>query len=369
MRLQLIFGHTALLGCTLVATAAAEVPAATATVRFYADDDHVTVVSPAAAARAPLGALTSVAVDAVVDIVSAASVDVLTSASPAAVHEVRTEVGAVVTRRVPWGAATTVAASARGSTERDFLFLGASLGAHAEFAERNTTLEVRYELERDTVGSSVDPSFSRRRHGHRLAATLTQLLDDHTVVDLIADGTATSGYQASPYRRIALERPGWPSAIYVDEVTPTARVSLAVAARLRRELRSTWFATATYRYCFDDWALVSHTAAAEVRHRIGDRWLLGIALRGYQQRGASFYRGSYQLTPQAVAPSLRTRDRTLGPMRDLAASVTIDRTLGTTERWHVVAAVGAIAWWYFDDPAQAHRRAVTSTLSVSASLE
>jgi hypothetical protein len=65
------------------------------------------------------------------------------------VRERRVESGVVLTRRLPWGAATTVALGARGSHERDYLALGAHVGARAELAERNTTVEVRYEVERD----------------------------------------------------------------------------------------------------------------------------------------------------------------------------------------------------------------------------
>jgi hypothetical protein len=369
VRLQLIARGVVALGAlaALAAPARAEQADATATMRVYADDDHVTVVSPAASANASLGAQTRVALDVVVDVVSAASVDVLTSASPGPVRERRVESGVVLTRRLPWGAATTVALGARGSHERDYLALGAHVGARAELAERNTTVEVRYEVERDAVGSVVDAAFARRRVGHRLSVTMSQLLDDRTVLDVIGDGTIATGYHASPYRRVALERLGWPVPLYVDEVTPRARRSVAIAARVRRQVAATWFATSTYRFVVDDWALSSHTATLELRHPLGARFLVGAAVRGYVQGGAAFYRGAYVLDGGAPPP-LRTRDRTLGPMRDVAATLTVDRALDADARWHLVLAGGVLAAWFLDNPAQASRRAVTSTLTLAASL-
>lgn len=375
MRLQLISRWLAVVtvGRALAADPAhaelpPERPTATGTLRVYADDDHVTVVSPAVMASTPVDGRTSIAIDVVVDVVTAASVDVLTSASPKAVHETRVETGLGVTRRLPWGAATTIALGALASVERDYRALQAGGEARAEFAERNTSVALRYDVEHDAIGSAVDAAFARRRRSHRLVATLSQLLDDRTVLDLIGDGVLARGYHASPYRRVLLSQLAWPTATAVDEVTPSGRLSVALAVRLRREVVARWFATAAYRFYVDDWALTSHTATLELRHALRERTLIGATLRGYVQAGAEFYRSAYAMTESGAAPALRTRDRTLGPMRDLAGSLIVDHALDADARWHLVLAVGALGSRFLDNPAQAARHAVTSTVSVSAAL-
>ncbi|MCE9580567.1 MAG: hypothetical protein K8W52_46030, partial [Deltaproteobacteria bacterium] len=127
MRLQLILacvlGAPAL--APLVAVAEPPPDEVSATMRVYADDDHLTVLSPAAHAQVSTGRLTG-EVDAALDAVSAASVDVMTSASPRAVHERRLEVGLGGTLR---RAALAIRGGAQVSHERDYDAVRLGLGA------------------------------------------------------------------------------------------------------------------------------------------------------------------------------------------------------------------------------------------------
>lgn len=365
MRLQLIA-----VAITTIATSAAAIadptdPAtATASFRVYADDDHVTVVSPGASVTTWLGARTTLAVDTTVDAVTGASVDVVSSASPATVHERRVELGTSVTRMVPVGAATSTSVGARISHEHDYDALRAFAIVRAELADRNTTVELRYAAGHDDARAVTDPMFHRTRNSHELITTLSQVLGKRTIADLIGDVAWLSGYHASPYRQVPVSLPSWPLPILVDEVTPTRRASLAVAARVRHAIGDHWFATSTYRFYGDDWSVTSHTATVELFHQVTDRWLLGALGRGYVQDGAWFYRASY--VDADGPPAMRTRNRTLGPMRSLYLSSTVDTTVRAD--WHVVLALGVLASWFPEFPAQAERRALVTTMSLTAPL-
>jgi len=102
VRLQLIAAAIASTATLSTATADPTDPdAVTSSFHVYADDDHVTVISPSTRVIAGLGPRTSLAVDATIDAVTGASVDVVSSASPATVHERRVEIGTSVTRILP----------------------------------------------------------------------------------------------------------------------------------------------------------------------------------------------------------------------------------------------------------------------------
>ncbi|RMH38625.1 MAG: DUF3570 domain-containing protein [Deltaproteobacteria bacterium] len=325
--------------------------------RVYADDDRVTVVTPSAAAVVPLAERWLVDVNVAVDVVSAASVDVVTAASPVDVRERRYEVdaGAAFAPR----ADRELRVRAIGSHENDYDALRASLGGRVEVARRNATIDVAYTYAADRAGMRTDPDFERTRTGHELALSFTQIVDRRTYVDLVAEAHRYDGYHASPYRSVPVVDPASPQILRVDEVTPAVRTSAAALVRVRRALEwpARWYGRADYRLYVDDWDVVSHTAEAGAIVPLADRAELGVRLRGYAQSAAEFYRPVYQ-TP---APAFRTRDRKLGPMRSLYADWTI--RVG----WFIASA-GVARWWYLDDPAQSGRLAVIASAGVAVPL-
>lgn len=355
MRLQLIGALAAVIAVRQAGAQPADDPAASATLRVYADDDHVTVVSPSAMVRAAAAHGTTVTVDTTVDAVSAASVDVTTSASPRAVSEQRIELGVAGTYRRERGP-TWLTLGMRGSHETDYDAMRARVGARRELAQRNAALELTYVLGADVARSAMDSTFRATRTSHELMVTASQVLGPRSVADLIGHATIASGYHASPYRDVLVGQPASPLARRVPEATPRTRISGALAARLRWAVAARWATAATYRYYRDDWSIDSHTATAEIHRQLERGWLVGVLVRGYLQGRAWFYRPRYDDTMEV--PALRTRDRTLGAMRSAHAALTLDVPVGDDERWHVVASLGGVRWWFLDFPAQADRDAL-----------
>lgn len=361
MRLQL---NATLVAAVVAAAAplAAADPGAEASLRVYADDDDITVISPSVHAEAPIGA-TRVDVDATADAVSGASIDVVTSASPRAISEQRVELGLAATRAVPRRPSLTATAELRGSHENDHDAWRARARLALELLDRQLTLAAGYRAGADAIGSAMDPAFHGERVLHELTATASVVMDARTLLDLTLEGASTSGYQASPYRRVPLVAPAWPTPTWMTEAVPGSRRTLAAAVRLRRALGATWFATLGYRGYADTWSMTSHTVAAECRWQIAARVLAGVAVRGYRQDAADFYRAVY--TDDGAVPTWRTRDRTLGAMRTVFASGTVDAALGEDTPWHATAAVGVLASWFLDFPLQSDRHALLITLSLA----
>lgn len=360
MRLQLI--------ALAVAAAAAFSPAAadpgddqaSATVRVYTDDDHLTVVSPAATLRVTGERLTT-DVDVAVDAISAASVDVVTAASPHAFTEQRLEAGLGLT----FAARPTLSlrAGAQVSHERDYDALRVAAGVVSERALRNTTLELRGRLGLDRATAVDDPMFSGERTSAAVTAIVTQLVDRRTVVDLTVEGTWAHGWHGSPYRRVRIDHPSMPAPTWWPEATPEDRRSLAIALRGRRAVGERWFATAIARGYLDDWEVHSATATVELRRRLSDRTLIGASARGYLQDGASFWQR--RLADALAPPTYRTADRTLGPMATGELELIGDRVLDRGER-RLTVAVGGLGRWYLDHVAQQRRLGATFTLSFTS---
>ncbi|CAN5905368.1 hypothetical protein BH11MYX3_BH11MYX3_21720 [soil metagenome] len=350
MRLQL----TVLLALTgAVSAETIDEPGASGGLHVYADDDHVIVVSPSAAVRADVAPRLSVSADTTVDVVSAASVDVVTSASPRTVHEQRVELGLASTYRV--GRASWWTLGIRGSHEHDYDALRVRASGKAELAQRNTTLQLDYVFGYDDVTSVVDPTFHRDRTSHELMLGASQLLSPRGVVDIIADVTHAAGYHASPYRQILVDLPASPLGMRLDEVTPVRRTSLAIAVRARYALGVRWTMSATYRFYFDTWSVSSHTVTGELSRRVGE-WLVGGTLRGYLQSDSAFY------SPRYVGePRYRTHDRTLGAMRTMYGALTLDRQLAS---WHLVMSAGLLRLTFHEFPQQADRNAILTFSSL-----
>jgi len=324
-----------------------DAPGARAGLHVYADDDHVTVVSPSASVRVDLSPRLAVSSDATVDAVSAASVDVLTSASPHEVHEERIELGVAASYRQ--GRATWWTLGLRGSHENDYDALRVRAGAKTEVAQRNTTLQLDYVLGLDDAGSVMDPAAGGSRTTHQLVLGASQLLSRRAIVDVLVDLARADGYHASPYRDVLVDVVGSPLPMRVAEATPSLRHSAAVATRVRVAPSRAWATSATYRLYLDSWSVTSHTVTAEL-HRSAGPVLLGIAVRGYAQSAASFYAARY-----AGEPRYRTRDRTLGAMQSAYGAVTLEAPIAG---WQVIASAGVLRLWFADFPAQADRNAL-----------
>lgn len=364
--MQLTLAVTLVLGCALASSARAQDDderRGTASVTVYADDDHMTVVSPRAGAQAPVATDWLLEVSLGADVVSGASVDVVSEASPSAIDETRVEgslgVSARLTRR------STMRVRSIVSHENDYLSLGGELGATLELAQRNTSLDLGLVGSRDTVGAVTVPGLEETRDRLRLTATLTQVVDRVTYVDLAAAFMRDAGYLENPYRTVPIIDPDAPLVMRVAERVPGRRRAGAVRARARRAIAPGWFARASYRYYLDDWAVDSHTGELAVMSAVMPRLRVGVDLRLYHQSAARFYRDRYQLTDGAL-PDERTRERRLGRMRSGRAGVTADLALrpSAPAGARLVTAIGLWRFAWPDNVAQRGRNAIVLTVGL-----
>jgi hypothetical protein len=349
----------------------------------YADSDHVFVETPSihgSVANPTAG--WAVRAQYLVDVVSAASADIVSTASQNWT-EVRQE-GNVDAAYKPHHLG--VQANASISSEPDYLSWAAGGALTQDLLENNLTLLLGYGHGHDVAGRTGTPFsvFSRvlDRDALKLAATL--VLDPSTVASLLADVVFEAGDPSKPYRYIPLFSPGTsvPRGAPVDVVNglrlserpleqlPLSRQQYALTGRLAHRYRRSTLRLDERLYA-DSWAMLATTTDARLLFDLGTRVETGPHARLHGQSAVSFWERAYTLGPGFDFPALRTGDRELGPLFNLTGGWTFDVGLGdaaTPRTWVLGFHINATTTQYLDDLYVTHRVSVLGGVSLEAEL-
>ena len=267
----------------------------------YADDDHVTVFTPSIAGRIE-NVLEGASLRGryIVDVVSAASADVVSTASPRWT-EVR-NAGSLEATYKPKTFGVTLAGSL--SSEPDYFSFGVGSEMTLDLNEKNTTLQAGFGYGHDTVGrcgAENSPAgtpatctsygvFSRIINRTSFDLGITQILGKATVASLVADVGLETGdrIQAIPLRpdvlgRRGAERPARRAAHVRHGQSPPrapARADTAQQTKVSFTGRLAHrFDTSTLkleeRLYADTWALFASTTDARWIFDLGRRVALG----------------------------------------------------------------------------------------------
>ena len=325
----------------------------------YTDDDGLTVWSPQVGARVEVGDDLEAEVGYDADIISAATVDLVTAASPRGYDEVRH--GAIVgVSYEPWQGAS-VGVSYLPSTEPDYASHALVGSVSQEWHERTVTTALSYRYNADSVGRAGDSRSSwKSLEAHGVRAEVAWVIDRTTLAQLSYELNLRNGFMASPYRFVSVH---WleptQTVVSVPEQVPDSRSVHALAFGLRRAFTSRWFGSYSYRIYADTWQVVSHTAEVGIDHvLLSDDLVLGIAVRGYAQSAAEFYRRRY-VAAVATLPRYRAADKMLASSWSLLPSARGEYDLGPVgplDPLSVTVKVGVYDQHFLDfDPLPARR--------------
>jgi hypothetical protein len=266
-----------------------------ATASAYHDNDETVVVTAAVDSIVALPADTHVGAGVLVDVISSASVDILSSASM--VDVVSSASARHEEVRFQWGAQAGVWATPEldlgvaftHSTESDWdsYTPGATIGL--DLAKRNTHLAGSYYYSFNDISKIGEPTFDATLQSHTADVGVSQLVGPKTMLGLGYTARLQTGLQSSPYRRVGIGATRWAAA----ETHPDFRWRNAVTAQILRYLGHGVAVDGSYRFYLDDWGIYSSTLAAMLRIELGALWDMRIAGRGYYQRAASFWRRHY----------------------------------------------------------------------------
>lgn len=285
MRLQLT------LALVLSTTAAATDVAVSSKVQLYADTDRTVVVSPHVTGTVTLDSKTSLSATYTEDIVSSASVDVRTTASPR-IYDRRQEVDFGVGQEV---AGFQIGASYMHARERDYLSNGASLSVSRELFQKNTTLSLRGGFMSNIVGRADDPLYQAPMTDWSGDLALTQILGSTTIAQLNVTLARTNGMIASPYRKVRVNiapAGAEPLVLLMPENEPGERLRFAAAIGVKQYVASFLVLHGEYRIYRDSWAVLSHTVDTRLILDLSP-FTVRFRYRFYTQSRASFYQPFY----------------------------------------------------------------------------
>lgn len=301
-----------LLGSALATGAgAAELPEdrADAMVHVY-DGGGVRATGPALLVRKSLVDKVSLSASYYADMVSNASIDVVTTASP--FKETRNEysVGAGYAYRDALMNLTLTS-----SKEPDYTANAVNLDVAQDVFRGLTTVGLGFTRGSDKVLRHNDPNFSATATHWRYRLGATQILTPRWLASINAEVVADDGYLGSPYRSARV------FGATVPERVPTTRTSRAVRFRVVGDLGARDAVRAEYRYFWDTWDIRAHTAELGYSRYLGADLLADGYLRFNRQSKALFYSDNFTQETTYIS-----RNRQLGTFNDSGVGLKLTYT-------------------------------------------
>lgn len=244
----------------------------------------MTIDGPSVLVRKGIGSQVSLTGHYYVDTVSAASVDVLATASKYTEERTEYSGGIDVLHNK-----AVISAGYTNSSENDYEANTLYLSAKQDFFGDMTTLSMAYAKGWDEVGMRGQDRSQWQdldRDSYKLG--LTQILTKSSLLGLNLDVISDDGKLENPYRvNYYLNQAGNREA--QAERYPDTRNSLALGMHALYYLPYRASIKAGYRYFSDSWEIRAHTFDLAYSHAFGERWIVEAKLRHYRQHEAEFY--------------------------------------------------------------------------------
>lgn len=280
---------------------------------FY-NGGGVTVQGPAVIVRKDLLNRMSLKAGARLDLVSSASVDVVTQASPYKESRKEYTVGTNLLE-----GETLIGLDYTNSTESDYISNTFSVGMAHDLFEKNLTLSLRVARAWDQVGKNGDPAFGWKDFKRTLyVAGFTQSLTPYWLIQFNYEVAADDGFINNPYRSVLTTGPVGGTS---PENYPEARTGHAWVVRTgygfsRQSAdegpdKGNSSLQLDYRYYQDSFDVRSHTGKILYQRYFALEWLFGIFYQYHWQGEASFY--GDRLPPTQV---FKARDKELSRFTD-----------------------------------------------------
>ncbi len=270
------------------------------------DGGGVEIDGPSLLVRKRIGKSTSFVANYYVDMVSSASIDVITTASPYTEERTQWSLGMDYLR-----GNTTMSIGYTTSVESDYDAKTYSFSVSQDMFGDLTTLRLSYALGDDLVGRSDDPAFEREIDRQHYGIGLTQILTRNMIVALNFETITDEGFLNNPYRSVRYLDAGSPIGYsYEPELYPNTRTSNALGLRGKYYLPYRAAIEAEYRYFTDTWDIEGHTVSISYIHPLGP-WTFTAKYRFHDQTGAEFYRDVFS---RSEATNFRGRDKELSAL-------------------------------------------------------
>jgi len=277
---------------------------------LYVDNDHTTVAtSEVEATVTPGHAGVTMRAGYLADVISSASVDVV-SAATTRWQELRNQgSGGLSFSRGQWQGDVGYTFS----DENDWTSHTGAASVGRDLFQRNTNISVGYVFVHNQIFRANDVGFEDHLVTHAGNVALTQVLGKTTNARLTGFVSSNDGLQSSPYRYVPIGRaPGAApdrratcvSALWCPrEQHPRGRYRFAVTGTLLQYVgrRRPAALEGSYRFYGDTWRVLSHTMELAYKvdlHRVVQ---LRVRSRTYYQGAASFYEEYYDAPQRYIS--------------------------------------------------------------------
>lgn len=354
----------------------------------YHDSDNVDVLTPALSAQveSPTGGWGVGAVF-LVDVVTAASTDILATASPRWTE----------TRYVPAinghkkFKTVDVSAKASLSHEPDYLATSIGVGASMELAQKSITPSFGYELSYDMqgrAGTSYDV-FGRPLTRHALDFASTFIIDKATFVTGSVTAIFEDGDSSKPYRYVPMFSPEIAPLVQAGqaidvvnlvrnserllEQLPDSRQRWAISGRIAHRFANSTI-RAEERLYVDNWGLKATTTDARYLVDLDKDLRVWPHVRFHAQTGADFWKLAYvsnysEATGTGTVPALRTGDRELGPLWSLTLGGGSRLAFGEDRNWGLTVVADVVYTSFLEHLFILQRFGYFGALQVEVELE
>jgi hypothetical protein len=274
----------------------------------------LTVQGPSVLLRKKFGDSFSASYQYYEDLISSASIDVLSQAS--AYKEKRTQhnVGLDYLR-----GSTLYSIGWINSNEPDYKSNTGFFNISQSMFGDLTTISFGYTQGWDKVGEVdhgiVVRSFSKDADRRNWAIGLSQVLTRNMLLGLNFEADESNGYLQNPYRGVRFIDPTVARGYsFGAAVSPNTRTGIAGSVQLKYYLP--WHAAAegNYRLYNDTWGITANTAKLGYTQTLFSDWTLEATARYYWQTAANFYS---DLFPFQNSQNFMSRDRELAQFRSL----------------------------------------------------
>jgi hypothetical protein len=338
----------------------------------YNDSDHVTVFTPSIAMGIEDTSGATLTATYLVDVVSAASVDIVSTAS-SRWHEVR-QAGSVSAGYKPRDFGVTVGTSF--SSEPDYLSYGAYATVTKDFDQKNWVPFFGYGFSHDTIGRCGDNGtctpfsvFSRTLERGSFNGGVDFVVDRSSLASVTADVIVENGDQSKPYRYIPMFDPAVASTVakgasidWVNanrlpekplEQLPLSRRRLALTGRYAHRFDASTLRLEERIYD-DSWGLLASSSDVRWIFDLGRRLAIWPHARFHAQTSVSFWQLAYVSGSGTgwSLPEYRTGDRELGPLFTTVGGFGIKWYVGSDaqpQRWALQLTGDAMYTSFLDD--------------------
>lgn len=253
------------------------------------DGGGMVIDGPSVLVRKSAGSQVSFTGQYYVDSVSAASVDVLATASK--YEEERTEYTAGVDYLHD---SAILSLGYTNSSENDYEANTVFFSVSQEFFGGLSTLRMGYAQGWDDVGKVGNTNFDEQADRRNYQLGLSQVITKNTVMGIDLEAVTDEGFLENPYRQNRYLDPADSTQyLYQPEQYPETRTSFAVATRAMYYLPYRASLRGEYRYFDDSWGIQAHTFEMAYVHPLTAQWTVEGRVRYYMQDQADFYSDLY----------------------------------------------------------------------------